>query len=106
MSNGRFSLAKGRRTFPWACWAGSWRKQASVDGLQSPNSIFDNCIAMPRHVAKVAIMDHSPQKTLSAREAKNRFGYLIDLARQEPISIEKHGRPVVVVVSVEDVDCH
>lgn len=57
---------------------------------------------MPRHVAKVAIMDHSPQKTLSAREAKNRFGYLIDLARQEPISIEKHGRPVVVVVSVED----
>lgn len=38
---------------------------------------------------------------MSAREAKNRFGYLIDLARQEPVSIEKHGRPVVVVVSVE-----
>lgn len=41
-------------------------------------------------------------KTLSAREAKNRFGYLIDTARQEPVSIEKHGRPVVVVVSIED----
>lgn len=41
-------------------------------------------------------------KTLSAREAKNRFGYLIDTARQEPVSIEKHGRPVVVVLSIED----
>ncbi|MGC3938749.1 type II toxin-antitoxin system Phd/YefM family antitoxin [Roseobacter sp. EG26] len=41
-------------------------------------------------------------KTLSAREAKNRFGYLIDTARQEPVSVEKHGRPVVVVLSIED----
>lgn len=41
-------------------------------------------------------------KSVSAREAKNRFGYLIDIARQEPISITKHGRPVVVVLSVEE----
>lgn len=41
-------------------------------------------------------------KTLSARDAKNRFGYLIDTARQEPVSVEKHGRPVVVVISIED----
>lgn len=41
-------------------------------------------------------------KTMSAREAKNRFGYLIDTARQEPVSIEKHGRSVVVVMSTED----
>ena len=41
-------------------------------------------------------------KTLSARDAKNRFGYLIDTARQEPVSVEKHGRPVVVVLSIED----
>ncbi len=47
-------------------------------------------------------MDLNKLKKLSAREAKNRFGYLIDMARQEPVSIEKHGRPVVVVVSVED----
>lgn len=39
---------------------------------------------------------------MSAREAKNRFGFLIDTARQEPVSIEKHGRPVVIVLSVED----
>lgn len=41
-------------------------------------------------------------KALSARDAKNRFGYLIDTARQEPVSVEKHGRPVVVVLSIED----
>ena len=41
-------------------------------------------------------------KTLSAREAKNRFGYLIDTARQEPVSVQKHGRSVVVVISIED----
>lgn len=41
-------------------------------------------------------------KSLSARDAKNRFGYLIDTARQEPVLIEKHGRPVVIVISTEE----
>lgn len=41
-------------------------------------------------------------KTLSAREAKNAFGRMIDLARAAPVRIEKHGRPVVVVMSVEE----
>lgn len=41
-------------------------------------------------------------KSLSARDAKNRFGYLIDMARQEPVLIEKHGRPVVIVISTEE----
>jgi prevent-host-death family protein len=39
---------------------------------------------------------------MSARAAKNGFGLLIDTARAEPVAIEKHGRPVVVVVSVEE----
>lgn len=43
-------------------------------------------------------------KTLSARDAKNGFGNLIDTARQQPVLIEKHGRPVVVVLSVEEYD--
>jgi prevent-host-death family protein len=41
-------------------------------------------------------------KTMSAREAKNAFGLMIDTARAEPVLIEKHGRGVVVVVSVEE----
>lgn len=39
---------------------------------------------------------------LSARDAKNGFGRLIDMARAAPVSIDKHGRPVVVVLAVEE----
>ncbi len=41
-------------------------------------------------------------KTMSAREAKNSFGLMIDTARAEPVLIEKHGRGVVMVLSVEE----
>jgi prevent-host-death family protein len=39
---------------------------------------------------------------MSARDAKNGFGLLIDLARAEPVAIEKYGRPVVIVMAVEE----
>ncbi len=39
---------------------------------------------------------------MSARDAKNSFGHLIDTARAEPVVIEKHGRAVVVVVALEE----
>jgi prevent-host-death family protein len=41
-------------------------------------------------------------KTMSAREAKNAFGLMIDTARAEPVLIEKHGRAIVIVISVEE----
>ena len=41
-------------------------------------------------------------QTLSARDAKYNFGRLIDTARAEPVTVEKHGRPVVVVLAVEE----
>ena len=41
-------------------------------------------------------------KTMSAREAKNGFGLMIDTGRAETVLVEKHGRGVVVVVSVEE----
>jgi prevent-host-death family protein len=41
-------------------------------------------------------------KSMSAKDAKNGFGLLFDTARAEPVTIEKHGRPVVVVLSVEE----
>ncbi|MEX6634034.1 type II toxin-antitoxin system Phd/YefM family antitoxin [Hyphococcus lacteus] len=40
-------------------------------------------------------------KTMSAREAKNSFGLLLDSARAGPVIVEKHGRPVVVVLAIE-----
>lgn len=43
-------------------------------------------------------------KSMSAKEAKNGFGLLLDTARAEPVVIKKHGRPVVVVLSTEEYD--
>lgn len=40
-------------------------------------------------------------KSMSAKDAKNAFGLLLDTARAEPVTIEKHGRRVAVVLSVE-----
>lgn len=59
--------------------------------------------------AKLSAMDKSASlddkeqmKNFSAGDAKNKFGLLIDTARIEPVVIEKHGRPVAVVCSVEE----
>jgi prevent-host-death family protein len=41
-------------------------------------------------------------KVMAAGKAKNAFGLLIDTARAEPVTIEKHGRAVAVMVSVEE----
>ena len=41
-------------------------------------------------------------KTVAAKEAKNRFGQLIDDAQRGPVTIEKNGRPFAVVQSYED----
>jgi prevent-host-death family protein len=41
---------------------------------------------------------------MSANDAKARFGQLLDAARRDPVTIEKHGRPVAVVISKEEYD--
>jgi prevent-host-death family protein len=41
-------------------------------------------------------------QTLSAKDAKYGFGRLIDLARADPVAVSKHGRPVVVVMAIEE----
>lgn len=39
--------------------------------------------------------------TLTSKEAKEKFGVLVDTARREPVTITKHNRPAVVVISSE-----
>ena len=36
---------------------------------------------------------------MSANAAKSRFGQLLDTTQREPVTIEKHGRPVAVIMS-------
>jgi prevent-host-death family protein len=40
---------------------------------------------------------------MTARDAKNRFGELMDRAQREPVLITKNNRPVSVMVSFEDI---
>jgi prevent-host-death family protein len=53
-------------------------------------------------MAKVASTGELMMQRMSARDAKNSFGRLIDMARAEPVAIEKHGRAVVVVLALEE----
>ncbi len=41
---------------------------------------------------------------IAAREAKEHFGKLMDTVQREPVTIEKHGRPVAVVISQTEYD--
>jgi prevent-host-death family protein len=41
-------------------------------------------------------------QTLPAREAKNSFGRLIDMSQAGPVAIEKHGRPVAMMISIAE----
>ncbi|MEQ9334651.1 type II toxin-antitoxin system Phd/YefM family antitoxin [Thalassobaculum sp.] len=41
-------------------------------------------------------------RKVAALEAKNRFGELLNAAQREPVTIEKHGKAVAVVLSTED----
>ena len=41
-------------------------------------------------------------KALSANEAKTQFGNLLLNAQREPVQINKNGKPVAVMMSIED----
>ena len=40
-------------------------------------------------------------KEIAAREAKNRFGQLLDAAQRAPVRVTKNGRGITVMLSVE-----
>jgi len=41
-------------------------------------------------------------KSIAAKEAKNNFGEMMDTVQREPVTIEKHGRPVAVIMSAKE----
>jgi prevent-host-death family protein len=41
-------------------------------------------------------------KTMTARDAKNHFGELLDSARREPVVVTRNDRPVGIMISIED----
>ena len=41
-------------------------------------------------------------QTFSSRDVKQKFGTVLDLAKREPITVTQYGRPVVVMMSVDE----
>ena len=41
-------------------------------------------------------------RTLNPKDVQYGFGWLLDLVRAEPVTVAKHGRPVVVVMALEE----
>ena len=55
-------------------------------------------------IVSIVITTVNDMTTLAAGEAKRHFGRMIDTSQREPVTIEKHGRPVAVVVSKHEYD--
>jgi prevent-host-death family protein len=43
-------------------------------------------------------------KSVSANEAKQSLGHVLDTAQREPVLIQKHKRPTAVILSVAEYD--
>jgi prevent-host-death family protein len=41
---------------------------------------------------------------ISATDAKNRFGEVLEMARKEPVRIQKNGRDFAVVIAADEYD--
>ena len=42
--------------------------------------------------------------SVTSVDAQNRFGQLLDMARREPVSVTRHGRPAAFIVSPQDME--
>jgi prevent-host-death family protein len=58
-------------------------------------------LAVRAKIAKTGVMHAGKMQVFTAKEAKDGFGRLVDVARMEPVLVSKHGRPVVVMMAVE-----
>lgn len=57
------------------------------------------CPILLRGTARIAII--AVMKSVTALEAKNRLGEVLEAAQRQPVSITRNGRPSVVVISAE-----
>ena len=46
------------------------------------------------------------EKVIPATEAKTNFGALLEKAQREPLTISKKGRPVAVLMSMDEFETH
>ena len=41
-------------------------------------------------------------QTFSSRDVQQKFGTVLDLAKREPVTVTQYGRPVVVMMGIEE----
>ena len=46
------------------------------------------------------------RKSMPAVQAKTNFGALLDSVQREPVTISKNGRPVAVIMSMQEYEVH
>ena len=46
------------------------------------------------------------RKPMPAAQAKTNFGSLLDSVQREPVTISKNGRPVAVIMSMQEYEVH
>lgn len=46
------------------------------------------------------------EQAISASEAKTKFGQLLERVQREPLTISKKGRPVAVLMSMDEFETH
>ena len=46
------------------------------------------------------------EKAIPATEAKTNFGALLETVQREPLTISKNGRPVAVLMSMDEFEAH
>lgn len=74
--------------------------QEAVNDVGRVERTLVNCVYFGHY--GISWAQGASMKSMSAKDAKNGFGLLLDTARAEPVTIEKHGRAVVVVLSIEE----
>ena len=47
----------------------------------------------------------APMREMAARDARNRFGHLLDASQRTPVLLTRKGRAVSMVMSVEQYEC-
>jgi prevent-host-death family protein len=53
---------------------------------------------------QIGQISENAMRSVTAHDAKARFGQLLEAARNGPVTIERHGREVAVLISKEEFD--
>ena len=84
------------------------RRLLSADCNPNHVRVAPSSQSLPQVIGKVPILPVTPiianigfMKTVTALEAKNRLGEVLEAAQRQPVSITRNGRPSVVMISAE-----